>query len=76
MTKERNEEKFLIKIPFFGYFFKKIRENKKVIEKTLDRGEETKGSIIKKSFFGGLIKIVLNKTFKVLKKKKNGKEEK
>ena len=54
MAKESDEETFLIKIPILGYFFRKIKENKKPIEKTLDTGKKIKGKTKIKDYLHGI----------------------
>ena len=70
MAKESDEETFLINIPFLGYFFRKIKENKKPIEKTLDTGKKIKGKTKIKDYLCGVIRITCDKTFATLKLKK------
>lgn len=73
MSKEENKDKILTKIPILGYFFRKIKENRQAIEKTLDTGKETKSEIKKGSFFFGIFKVVSQRTFNLLKIKKRKK---
>lgn len=61
MSKESDEETFLINIPFLGYFFRKIKENKKAI-KTLDTEKKIKYKTKIKDYLFGLIRIVSDKT--------------
>ena len=70
MLKESDEETFLINIPFLGYFFRKIKENKKPKEKALDTGKKIKGKTKIKDYLGGVIRIICDKTFVTLKLKK------
>lgn len=61
------EESLLTKIPVLGYFFRKIQEYRKPIETTLKTGKETEEGIKKRTFLGGLITIVSEKSFNTLK---------
>jgi len=70
MSKESDEETFLINIPFLGYFFRVIKENKKAIEKALDTGKKIKGKTKTKDYLFGVIRIIWDKMFVTLKLKK------
>lgn len=61
------EDTNLTKIPILGYFFRRIKESRQAIETALETGRRTKDKIRQTRFLGGLIKIISQKTFSILR---------
>lgn len=75
---ERDEYWPLTRIPFLGRILKRVRKDRKAIERTLDTGEETEGETKKRSYLLGLVKIHSQRFYRLLNGKEegnNGKEE-
>lgn len=53
-------------IPILSYILRKIRKNRKPIEKTLKTGKPVEGEIKQRRFLG-IIEVVSGKTFDTLK---------
>lgn len=66
---EEDQRNWLLRIPILGYILRKIKENRKEIERTLKTKKETKGETKKRSFLG-IFGISSGKEFNILKLKK------
>lgn len=71
--KQIKEENWLTGIPILGYFFRKIKENREAIEKTLKTGKQTEGETKRGSFLW-IFKTASDKTFRLLKFKRTKKK--
>lgn len=68
---KRDEYWPLTKIPFLGRILKRVRKDRKAIERTLNTGEETEGESKRRSYLLGLVKTQSRRFYNLL----NGKEE-
>lgn len=66
MTKN-DERRFLTNIPFLGYIFRKIEENRNAIEKSLNTGKSVECKTKTKGYLCNIIRVAVHKTFSTLK---------